>query len=118
MKIKYTGYYISDSVHWIDWHAGVKFEGDNYYVLKFDAYKCYINSVTDKNSVDLDNLVKNENFGLYKVRDRMIEIRYNPNTEFELQRRFTILSSEILLDEELKEYRYVKLSYKADTNEA
>lgn len=111
MKIKTNGYYISEPIHWVDWHASLKFEGDSFYIIKFDTLKCFFDSIDDISNIHLDNISQKENYGLYEIYDNTIEIRYNPNTEFEVKRFFTILSSEILLDEELKEYRYVESNY-------
>ncbi|NVO10123.1 MAG: hypothetical protein HXX16_09200 [Bacteroidales bacterium] len=108
MKINTKGYYISEPVHWVDWQASLKLEGDSFYIIKFDTLKCFFESVNDLNNINLNNISQKENYGLYEVNDNTIEIKYNPNTEFEVKRMFTILSSEILLDEELKEYRYVE----------
>jgi hypothetical protein len=108
MKIKTIGYYISEPFHWIDWHAGIKFEGDNYNVIKFDLDRCFFDSVNNIDQIDIKSLSKRENYGLYKIYNTIIEIKYNPNTEFEVKRTFTMLSPNILLDEELKEYKYVE----------
>ena len=109
MQIKTNGYYLSQPIHWEDWHAGLKFEGNNYILIKFDANKCFFDSVDDLSKVNIKNILNKENYGFYKVERSLLEIRYNPNTEFELIRYFQILSSEILLDEHLKEYRFIEL---------
>ena len=43
----------------------------------------------------------------YNVLDNIIEIIINPDSKFSKRLEFTILSSEILLDENLIEYRFV-----------
>ncbi len=109
MKIKTIGYYISEPFHWVDWHAGIKFEGDNFNIIKFDLDRCFFDSVNNIDQIDIKSMSKRNNYGLYEISNNTtIEIKYNPNTEFEVKRIFTILSSNILLDEEMKEYKYVE----------
>jgi hypothetical protein len=108
MEIRTDGYYLSGAFHWIDWQASIKLEGDIFYVLKFNTNKCFFDTVNDPIEIDLDGITKKENFGLYRIYENKIEILYNPNTKFELKRLLTIFSPEILLDENLKEYKFVE----------
>ncbi len=107
-RIKQKGFYLSEPFHWVDWHAGVKFEGDSYYLLKFENDKCFIDSINKKSEINIGYLVSKDNFGSYKIGENIIEINYNPNTEFEVKKIFAIVSSDLLLDDNLKEYRYIE----------
>ena len=42
------------------------------------------------------------------IDDKMIEITINQDSEWEVTKYFTILSPEILLDKNLKEYKFVE----------
>ncbi len=108
MKIKTEGYYLSEPFHWVDWHASIKFEGDNFYILKFNLQRCFFDSVNDITKININGIEEKVNYGQYKIYENTVEIRYNPNTEFELKRIFTIVSPDVLLDENMKEYRYVE----------
>ena len=110
MDIKKAGFYVSEPFHWIDWNASVKSEGDNYYLLKFHDEKCFFDLVDSLEKININHVSKNPKHCLYKIVNDKIIIRYNPNTEFELERIFSILSPDLLLDENLKEYRYVEPS--------
>ncbi len=107
MKIKTSGYYLSEPFHWIDWNASIKFEGNNFYILKFENNKCYFDSVNELKDISIENLANKENYGIYKIKDTVLEILYNANTEFEVTRKFTIITPELLLDENLKEYKHI-----------
>lgn len=107
-QIKSDGYYLSEPFHWEDSHAGHKFEGDTFYIIKFEKDKCYLNSTKSAEQVSLPEIIANTNYGLYTFKDSVIEIIYNPETEFPVKRFFKILSPEILLDEKMREYKFVK----------
>jgi hypothetical protein len=107
-QIRNDGYYLSEPFHWEDSHAGHKFEGDTFYIIKFENDKCYLNSVKSGEQVSIAEITSNTNYGLYTVKGSVIEILYNPATEFPVKRTFKILSPDILLDEKMREYKFVK----------
>jgi hypothetical protein len=108
MNIKKNGYYISEPFHWVDMHASIKFEGENFYILKFEEDKCYFDSINDKKNIDINMLKEKENYGIYRTLGNVLEIIYNPNSEFKVKKIFTILSPDVLLDENLKEYIFIE----------
>lgn len=107
--IRLDGYYMSERFHWVDWHAGHKFEGDKYYLMKFLSKNNVLRASSKKKEID-DNIFENrmDHIDYYIIiDDNTLEITINPNSEWKVIRKFTILSPEILLDENLKEYRFV-----------
>ena len=108
--IRKEGYYISEGLPWEDWHAGHKFEGVNYEVLKFLSGTEIIVSTSKSHIVGADFFIKRmEYIDKYSlIDDKMIEITINQDSEWEVTKYFTILSPEILLDKNLKEYQFVE----------
>lgn len=107
--IRKDGYYISEAFNWVDWHAGHKFEGVNYKILVFRDNN-YVIRVTyeDKNSVNIKKSISDSSTkDIYKIKDNIVEIIIDPHSRFSKKREFTILSPEILLDENLIEYRFM-----------
>jgi hypothetical protein len=107
--IQINGYYISEEFTLVDWHAGHKFEETKYYLLKFFDNNCSIRA--SYKSTDIPKSIFKErmnNIDKYIfIDDKTLEITINPQSEWRVTKRFTILSPEILLDENLKEYRFV-----------
>ena len=56
--IRKEGYYISEGLPWEDWHAGHKFEGVNYEVLKFLSGTEIIVSTSKSHIVGADFFIK------------------------------------------------------------
>jgi hypothetical protein len=112
MEIKKQGYYVSDSVHWADHHAGIKTEGAFYYILIFENDKCFCGSLENIDKIDIQQIVSSAAYRLYKIASNTLEIQVNPHTEFEFTQLFRIMSPDVLLDENLREYRYVGSSGK------
>lgn len=108
-RLKRDGYYLSEPFRWEDSHAEHKFEGDKFYIIKFEKDKCYLNSTTSAEQVSVPEIIANSNYGLYTIKDNIIEILYNPETDFPVKRSFRILSPKILLDEKMREYNFVKV---------
>lgn len=107
--IRKDGYYLSEEFPWVDWHAGHKFEGVNYYLLKFLNDSDVI--TPSSKSKEIPKNIFNERMHYidkYIILDnKTIEITLNPQSKWSVIRQFIILSQEILLDENLKEYRFV-----------
>lgn len=97
-----NGFYISEGTLWVDWHAGHKFEGISYECLILRNDGNYIK--TSKNDENLLNDMS-INFGKYNTVKNILELTYEVWGE-EREILFTILSPEILLDKELKEYHF------------
>ncbi|NLB64791.1 MAG: hypothetical protein GX801_11940 [Fibrobacter sp.] len=108
--IRTDGYYVSEAFPWVDWHAGHKFEGINYEYLFFLNDKEFIRYSSEKSSINTDNLVflaeRKKNL-YYLVDNKTIELVINPQSSYSKRRYFTILSPFILLDEDLKEYKFI-----------
>jgi len=79
--------------------------------LYFEDEKCIFDAVDSPEKMNVDQLFKHSSYGLYKVDGNKIEIRYDANTEFEFNRIFSMLSSDIILDENLREYKYVAYDF-------
>lgn len=106
--LKQNGYYLSEPFHWKDIHAGVEQEGENYYLIRFMDDKCFFLSVNNISEIVLSDFEKSDKYGVYNISGNVLQIRYNPNSKFEIIRTFTILSPEILVDENLREYKFNK----------
>lgn len=106
--IRKQGYYISEEFTFVDWHAGHKFEETKYYLLKFFDNNCSIRASSKSTEIP-ETLFKErmDYIDKYILDGKTLEITLNPQSEWSVTKRFTILSPEILLDENLKEYRFV-----------
>lgn len=109
--IRKDGYYISEAFNWVDWHAGHKFEGTNYKILIFlDNNNVIRDTYDDKNFVDIKKSISDSSTkDIYKIKDHVVEIIIDPNSRFSKKREFTILSPEVLLDENLIEYQFMPI---------
>jgi len=107
--IRKDGYYISEVFSWVDWHAGHKFEEKKFYLLKFLTTENVIRASNKSNKITAtifqDRMNYVDNYLL--LDDKTLEITLNPQSKWSVKRQFTIVSPEILLDEDLKEYRFV-----------
>src|SRR5690606_34758345 len=103
------GYYISDTVKWEDWHAGHKFEGTKYYLIKFLDDNKAIRASNDSNKIPESIFdYRMEYRDSYRLIDnKTLEITINPESEWSTKKKFTILSPKLLLDENLLEYHFV-----------
>ena len=110
--IRKDGYYISEAFPWIDWHAGHKFEGLNYKVIKFLNDNSVITH--SSNSKEISNDFFNDRMDYIDkyvlLDDSTLEITFNPQSKWNVIKQFTILSPEVLLDENLKEYRFIPIN--------
>ena len=110
--IRRDGYYISEGFPWVDWHAGHKFEGTKYYLLKFIDNNCIIRASSESIEISItifkDRMDYIDKYHL--IDNNTLEIILNPESKWSVTKQFTILSPELLLDENLKEYRFVPIS--------
>lgn len=107
-RVLFNGFYLSPENHWIDWHAGNKFEGINYDIYLFLNHNDVVSMSVDSLDFSFDIFNSRMNYiDTYKVLDKnTIEITFNPNDEYPVRKNFTILSSNILLDKDLREYHF------------
>ncbi len=116
--IRTDGYYISEGLPWVDWHAGHKFEGVSYIFLCFRTDKKFIqeskndsgyNFLSFLNSVDDEKLLEDTSitFGEYIESNNIVKFIWEVWGE-KRTKTYTILSPDILLDENLKEYRFTR----------
>ncbi|TPN89253.1 hypothetical protein [Aquimarina algicola] len=107
--IKKDGYYISEAFKSEDWHAGHKFESQDHKILIFLNNKKIIRDITEnQNSFDINKCISESNSkDTYKIVNNIIEITIDPDSKFSKKREFTILSPELLLDENLVEYHFI-----------
>lgn len=106
--IRKDGYYISEGFPWVDWHAGHKFEGINYRILVFFNDNKLLFYTEDKLDFNIKEILANSSGNdYYKIYDNTLEIIIDPSSKWRVKMEFTIISPEILLDENLKEYRYI-----------
>lgn len=109
--IRKDGYYISEKFPWVDWHAGHKFEGNTYYILVFFDDNKVLRISQDSMEFNIIELLENSNpKDYYNVYKNKLEIIIDPASEWWVKKDFTILSPEILIDENLKEYRYTPIN--------
>lgn len=110
--IRLDGYYMSEGFQWADWHAGHKFEGVNYELIKFlnknEVITPSSSSIEIEESIFEDRMNYADRYRL--IDDKSLEIIFNPESKWSVTKLFTILSSEILLDENLKEYKFVPVN--------
>jgi hypothetical protein len=105
------GYYISEGSPWVDWHAGHKFEGIHYRVLMFFDNDKVLMHTDNSSEFDIKEvLLKSSIHDSYKTYDKILEIIIDPLSKWSVKKKFTILSLEVLLDEDLKEYRFVPIN--------
>ncbi len=111
--IRTDGYYISEAFPWVDWHAGHKFEGTHYYVMKFLSNKKVTSLTFDSKCLSKNDLkeikaITENNGDDYKIYNAQIIIAYETVKDFApVEKVFTILSPDILLDKNLKEYKFI-----------
>ena len=107
--IRKDGYYISESFPWVDWHAGHKFEGVTYKILRFfkeEKVLMLSEESPDFDPAELETLPKDQYYEFEKI----VEVIVDPTSKWNVKRQFTILSPEVLLDEKMKEYRFVPIN--------
>jgi len=105
--IRKNGYYISEGYPWVDWHAGHKFEGINYRVIIFADNNKMLMHTFDKSDFNINEIRFKEYNDFYKIYDNVVEIIIDPDSKWKVKKEFTILSPELLLDENMKEYKFV-----------
>lgn len=120
MEIK-QGFYIGKGNEYEETHGGIKMISQKYFLLLFDKLKVYKKGIwiyLDK-PINIDTLIsefKNDikqngtNFwqGNYSIDCNILEINLISNSQ-NYKEVYSILSPEVLVDENLKEYKYLEM---------
>jgi len=107
MLINTNGYFISEGIPWEDWQSGHKFEGINYKVYYFGKDRKFYSHTAKSRDINVEVFKEKKSYRDYQINENTVELlklRNNPTTKEII---LTILSPEILLDEDLKEYQFV-----------
>ncbi|MFC4095116.1 hypothetical protein [Euzebyella saccharophila] len=134
--IKIRGYYLGKGKTHDDWHAGICFKSQNYIILKFfedgkvlknnewillDRLEENLNKFLEDSLREM-NLNKNRDkltksgwwVGGFREWEKLLELRFEFNDNAYLN-NYTIVSSDLILDENLNEFHYkrtkIDLSY-------
>lgn len=107
-KLLCNGFYLSPPFLWEDAHASHIFKGINYSIYLFINNYNVVSLSVENLEFDFDIFKERLKFiDEFKFIDNYsIEITFNPKSKFSTQKLFTLLSSEILLDENLNEYHF------------
>lgn len=105
--IRKDGYYISEGFPWTDWQAGHKFEGTNYRMLFFSNDNKVLMYTSDSLDYNIDEIRFMEYNDIYELYDNIVEVIIDPESKWKVKNEYTILSPELLLDGNMKEYKFI-----------
>lgn len=101
------GYYLSDASHFVDYHAGLKFEKMNYSALWFlDDITVMSNGKADDVIFSKEDFMISNIKATYELNDEELTVYFNKGGEFEVVRKFHLVQNGQLMDEDDKFYDF------------
>lgn len=101
-----SGYYLSDASHYVDWHAGHKFEKLNYSALCFLNGNKVISHGKSNNKIFYQEEFKT--IGHYEVQNDVVYVTFQKGEKFEVKQELILIQKGQLMNQSERIFDFVK----------
>ncbi|PQV44404.1 hypothetical protein CLV33_1244 [Jejuia pallidilutea] len=101
-----NGYYLSDPFHYVDWHAGHKFEKLNYTAFWFlKGNKVLLHGKSNDKDFNKEEF---KTIGYYEVKDDVVNITFQKGEKFEAKQEMILIQKGQMMNKNERMFDFVK----------